>query len=87
MQSINRETTDTNSCLTQFIDQMISVHLADSERSDKIEGKLVAVDKFGIVLSEGNEQRTNTRGVFFYPWEAVRYAHLSTNVDAFRRVA
>ncbi len=79
--------TSSIACLAKFVDQHVTIMLDDTSRADKIEGTLIAADPYGIVLSEGNDKRQNSSGVFFYPREILRYVLLTENVDAFRKVA
>lgn len=83
---MNEKQTNVQS-VSQFINQDVRVFLTDSTTADKIGGKLCAVDQLGIVLTETTERANQPAGVFFYPWSAIRYVHLSENVSAFRAVA
>ncbi len=71
----------------QFVNQDIGIYLNDATVNDRINGKLCAVDEYGIVLSETGSNKPNEMGVFLYPWEAIRCVHLSQNATAFNKVA
>lgn len=75
--------------LRQFVDKSVRVVLvsptAASAAETTVEAKLCAVDALGLIVA--NADAIPQKGLLLYPWSAIRYVHLTDNVDAFRKAA